>query len=167
MTKAGAGVRISMLTVRFLTKEGDAVEIELYRALYKTFHAQKNRIRPGMKEIGLSPGQPKVLGYLAPRSDGCMQKDIASALDIEPATVSQILNGMAQEGLIRRSCPEERKRAESVFITEKGREAYAKWHQNCLEIEREALQGFDPAERAQFISYLCRMYRNLSGKELE
>jgi DNA-binding MarR family transcriptional regulator len=142
------------------------VGIQLYRALYKTFHAQKNRIRPGMTEIGLSTGQPKVLGYLASR-DGCMQKDIASALDIEPATVSQILTGMAQDGLVRRSSPEERRRAESVFITEKGREAYARWQQVCQEVEGVALQGFNPVEREQFIAYLCRMYRNLSGKEIE
>jgi MarR family transcriptional regulator, organic hydroperoxide resistance regulator len=140
--------------------------VQLYMALYRTFHAQKNRIRPGMTEIGLSPGQPKVLGYLT-RQDGCMQKDIAAALDIEPATVSQILTNMAQDGLIRRSCPAERKRAESVYITEKGQEVYEKWQRLCHEVEKAALDGFAESEQEQFIGYLCRMYRNLSGKELE
>ncbi len=155
-----------MLTIRILIKGATAVDIQLYRALYKTFHAQKNRIRPGMTEIGLSPGQPKILGYLTQR-DGSMQKDIAAALDIEPATVSQLLNKMAQDGLIRRANPEERKRAESVSITEKGRAVYGKWQRICAAIEEVALEGFEEAERAQFIAFLCRMYRNLSGKEME
>lgn len=142
------------------------MSVQLYMALYRTFHAQKNRIRPGMMEMGLSPGQPKVLRYLT-QQDGCMQKDIAAALDIEPATVSQILTNMAQDGLIRRSSAAERKRAESVCITEKGREVYEKWQQLCQEVEKESLNGFTKSEQEQFINYLCRMYRNLSGKEIE
>ena len=49
-----------------------------------------------------------------------MQKDIAAALDIEPATVSQLLANMEQAGLIRRAEPLQRRRAECVSITEKG-----------------------------------------------
>lgn len=142
------------------------MEVQLYMALYRTFHAQKNRIRPGMTQVGLSPGQPKVLRYLT-RQDGCMQKDIAAALDIEPATVSQLLTNMAQDGLIRRSAPAERRRAEAVSLTPKGREVYEKWERICQEVEKIALEGFAPTEREQFIGYLSRMYQNLSGKPLE
>jgi DNA-binding MarR family transcriptional regulator len=140
--------------------------IQLYMALYKTFHAQKNRIRPGMTEMGLSPGQPKVLRYLS-QTDCCMQKDIAAALDIEPATVSQILSNMEQGGLVKRSGCLERKRADSVSITEKGMEAYEKWLELCLAVEKEALNGFTQSEREQFIEYLGRMYGNLTGKTLD
>jgi DNA-binding MarR family transcriptional regulator len=140
--------------------------IQLYMALYRTFHAQKNRIRPGMTEIGLSPGQPKVLRYLS-QTDCCMQKDIAAALDIEPATVSQILSNMEQDGLVKRSGCAERKRADSVTITEKGMEAYEKWLKLCLAVEKDALNGFSESERQQFIDYLCRMYGNLTGKTLD
>lgn len=140
--------------------------VQLYMALYRTFHAQKNRIRPGMTEMGLSPGQPKVLGHLS-RGDGCMQKEIAAALDIEPATVSQILSNMEQNGLIRRSGALERKRAESVFITDAGREVYGRWQSLCQGVEGEALEGFSEQERQRFAEYLSRMYRNLTGKELE
>lgn len=140
--------------------------MRLYMAMYKTFHAQKNNIRPGMLSIGLSPGQPKVLGYLSQR-DCCMQKDIATALDIEPATVSQILTNMEQNGLIRRANTAERKRAESVSITEKGRESYEKWQLLCTRVETAALDGFTGEEQERFLQYLSRMYQNLTGKMLE
>lgn len=139
---------------------------DLHTALNRTYHAQKNRTRPGMAEIGLSPGQPKVLTYLTQHSH-CMQKEIATALDIEPATVSQIVNNMAQSDLIQRSDPVERKRAESISITAKGRELYEEWLRLCSEIEEVSMQGFTRDERERFLDYLCRMYRNLTGKVLE
>ena len=136
---------------------------QLHMALYSTFHAQKNKLRPGMAAIGLSAGQPKVLTYLS-RQNNCMQKDIAAALDTEPATVSQLLNNMDQAGLIKRSEPAERRRAESVSITEKGREWCAKWQVVCQDVEDISLQGFSENEKEQFLDYLSRMYRNLTGK---
>ncbi len=139
---------------------------ELHLALVRTFHAQKNRTRPGMVEIGLTPGQPKILRYLS-RHDCCMQKEIAEALDIEPATVSQVLNNMAKAGLVQKAAPAERRRAESVSITEKGRAGFEKWLRLCHRIDEISLDGFSPEERRQFTEYLCRMYRNLTGKALE
>lgn len=140
--------------------------VGLHMALYKAFHAQKNRTRPGMMAIGLSPGQPKVLHYLT-RHDNCMQKDIAYALDIEPATVSRLLDNMAQAGMIRRAEPGENRRAESVTITGAGREACARWDVLCAEVEADALRDFSAQEKEQFIGYLCRMYWNLTGKPAE
>lgn len=140
--------------------------VSLHTALVRTYHAQKNTTRPGMAVIGLSPGQPKVLAYLSGRSN-CMQKDIARALDIEPATVSQILSNMEQAGLIRRSDAAERRRAESVSITEKGSAACREWEELCRGIEKISLRGFSREEKERFVAYLCRMYRNLTGKSLE
>jgi Transcriptional regulators len=142
------------------------MKTNLEMVLSRTFHAQKNKIRPGMAVIGLSPGQPKVLDYLSRRSN-CMQKDIAAALDIEPATVSQILSNMEQTGLIKRSEPAERRRAESVSMTEKGREYYEKWQLLCKEVEEISLKGFSQNEKEQYLDYLSRMYRNLTGRFLE
>ena len=44
--------------------------------LIRTYHAQKNRLRPEMAGIGLSPGQPKILNRLMEK-DCCMQKKLA------------------------------------------------------------------------------------------
>jgi DNA-binding MarR family transcriptional regulator len=142
------------------------MNMQLERALCRTFHAQKNKIRPGMADIGLSTGQPKVLDFLSQR-DNCMQKDIAVALDIEPATVSQILTNMEQADLIKKSESAVRRRAESVSMTEKGREYYKKWQLLCKEVEEISLKGFSQNEREQYLDYLNRMYRNLTGRVLE
>ena len=59
------------------------MKVSFYMLLYRAFHAQRKCLRPFMAELGLAPGQPKVLLYLAGH-DGCMQKDVAEHCDIEP-----------------------------------------------------------------------------------
>ncbi|CAB1245812.1 MarR family transcriptional regulator [Ruminococcaceae bacterium BL-6] len=138
----------------------------IHNAVYRAFHAQRNKLRPGMEQIGLSPGQPKILRYLFQR-ENCMQKDIAEALDIRPATVSSLLDNMGRAGLIQRSDAATRRRAESISITEKGRQSFEKWQRLCDEVEEESLAGFTGEEQERFFGYLCRMYQNLTGKILE
>ena len=141
------------------------MERTIYRALYKTFHAMKNNLRPRMVGIGLSPGQPKILEYLMEKNL-CMQKEIAEACDIDPATVSQILNNMEQNGLIRRAIPENDRRALSIEITEKGKEMQGKWEYFRKDAEEIALRGFSQEEREQLTSYLWRAYGNLVNRGL-
>ena len=43
-----------------------------------------------IRDTGLTPGQPKVLDYLRCH-DGAVQKDIAAACRIEPATITSVL----------------------------------------------------------------------------
>lgn len=133
--------------------------------VYRAYHAQRNALRPGMNAVGLSPGQPKILHYLLTH-DGCMQRELADSCDIEPATVSRLLDKMEEDGLVRREVPPKRTRSCCVSLTDRGREAHAQWRQLCLETEAHALQDFSEEERARFRDYLNRMYRNLTGKSL-
>ena len=141
------------------------MSLELHSAFGRTFHVLKNRVRPGMTEIGLTPGQPKILLFLS-RQSCCMQKEIAQALDIEAATVSQVLNKMAQQGLVQKSSPAERRRAESVSITEKGKKYLEEWQKLCRKVDEISLEGFTPEEREQLSGYMRRIYRNLTGRDL-
>ena len=69
------------------------MKVPLYILLFKTFHAQRNKNRMHMDEFNLSPGQPKVLRYISSHNE-CKLKDIATECDVEPATVSKILNSL-------------------------------------------------------------------------
>ncbi len=140
--------------------------MQLNMIIYRVYHAQKNWVRFRMAKIGLSPGQPKVLSHVYAHNN-CMQKEIAEALDIEPATVSKILNNMVAANLVERSPLEQRKRAESVSITENGKQFYRKWCALCRDYESLALQGFSEQEKKQLADYLYRVYENVKGKALE
>ena len=134
--------------------------------LLKAIHAQRNRVRPAMAEIGLSPGQPKILGHLS-ANDRCMQKDLAAVCEIEPATVSKLLNGMEEAGLVHRETAQGDKRAGCVSITEKGRILQTQAKERFDKIVELELAGFSEQEKTEFSSYLCRMYKNLTGREME
>lgn len=138
----------------------------LHLLLMKSYHAQRSRIRPYMSSIGLSSGQPKILNYLI-KHDHCMQKELASACEIEPATVSKILDNMEEADLIKREIVVENKRAFAIAITAKGKLLQKKWRKHCQEVEDYALSGFTQVEKEQFESYLCRVYKQLTDKEIE
>lgn len=142
------------------------MDIQFHMMMFKTYHAQRNKIRMNMSDYGLSPGQPKVLRYVHQHED-CMLKDIANSCDVEPATVSKILNNLEDMGMLTREVVKDNKRALKLRITEKGVHALTLWNAHCDEVETMALDGFSEAEKEQFKAYLCRMYHNLSGKDLE
>ena len=134
--------------------------------LYKAYSAQRSNIRPYMATIGLSPGQPKILSTLLMRGP-CLQKELAEACAIEPATVSKLLNNMEAEGMIERHIVAGNKRAVEIRITEKGEALKRHFMQHCDQMESAALAGFTDKEAQLFADFLCRMYRNLTGKEIE
>ena len=138
----------------------------LYSILLKTNNAQRAKLRPYMADIGLSVGQPKVLTYLL-RHDYCTQKDIARACDIEPATVSKLLDTMEEKELVMRTRQAGNRRCFAIGITEKGKAAQKQWAAHCKEVEHQALLDFSEEEKEQLQKYLCRMYHNLSGREIE
>ncbi|NBK98986.1 MAG: MarR family transcriptional regulator [Erysipelotrichia bacterium] len=137
-----------------------------YLIMFKAFHAQRNNVKKHMHRFGLSIGQPKVLNYVSKHKD-CMLKEIAAYCDVEPATASRLLNSLEENGMLEREIVSHNKRALRLSITEKGLEALTQWNEYCQHVENEELAGFSDEERKQFKQYLNRMYRNLSGKEIE
>lgn len=142
------------------------MKLSFHSLMFKTYQAQKKKIRKHMPEVGLSPGQPKILNFLLGHNQ-CMQKDIALNCDIEAATVSKILNVMEEHDLVTRTMDENNRRAGCIAITKKGKLAVEEWNIRCREVEMLALKDFNAQEKAEFESYLCRMYENLSEKKVE
>ena len=142
------------------------MELPFNLLILKVFHAQKNQVRPKMTEIGLSPGQPKVLTFLALHGP-CLQKKLADACDIEPATISKLLHSLEELELIERNNRPGDRRATEIKLTQAGQELFENeiaWRID--EINTTSLSGFSENEREQFILYLKRMYRNLTGQNL-
>lgn len=134
-------------------------------ALHKCYRAQSNVLRPLIAEIGLSPGQPKILDFLL-RHEGCMQKDLAALCDIEPATVSRLLDKLEHDGLIRRASAAGDKRAAIVSLTDAGRSRQVRLQTLRSQAEAQSLAGFSGPEREQFYAYLERFYYNLTHSDL-
>ena len=131
-------------------------------ALLKSYHAQNNVFRPMIAELGLSVGQPKILGFLA-RHDGCMQKDLAAMCDIEPATISRLLDKMEADGLISRRAVAGNKRATAISLTPSGYASHEAATEMRGKMEALELSGFSEEEKALFYQFLVCLYKNLTG----
>lgn len=114
----------------------------------------------------LTVGQPKVLEYLF-ENDGAVQKDIAKACLIEPATLTSLLSRMEKSGLIERKNKNGDKRYLCVYLTDKGRQSSKRVVEQMSKLESAALSDFSEDEITQFISFLTRVNENLIDKKEE
>lgn len=108
-------------------------------------------------------GQPKILDYLKDH-DGALQKDIAAACRIEPATLTSLLNGMEKSGLAERRSIEGDRRSSHIFLTEKGKEKLALVTEEFEKIEAEALRGLSEEQTDEFMKTFAKVYKNLNTK---
>lgn len=138
------------------------MKIPFHLLILKAFNAQKNKVRPYMASLKLTTGQPKILSFLT-LHDGCMQRELAAYCDIEPATVSRLLNYMEQSGLIERHVDEKNRRVVRIFLTEKGRKTYRQMEFYFQKVNQRSLMGFSEEEKEQFMDYLLRMHQNLAS----
>lgn len=94
----------------------------LHHLLMRSHSLLNRRILDEAAELGLSPGQPKVLEYL--RLHGTQnQRSIAEYCRIEPATVGSILSRMEEAGLVERRQKPGDRRALYVSLTPAGETA--------------------------------------------
>ena len=104
-----------------------------------------------VKESGLTIGQPKVLDYLKDH-DGSSQKDIARACFIEAGSLTTILNGMEEKGLIERRTLNGNRRSYHIFMTDEGKRKQQMIDEAFADIEEKAVSDISDEEYSQFMS---------------
>ena len=132
----------------------------LYTAV---LHRSKSRAH--FYTLGLSDGQPKVLGHLLDH-EGISQKELAESCHVRPATMTALLRKMLADGLVYRQSlhAANGKRVFGIFLTDAGRELAEKVTQVLDTVSKHALRGFNEEEQEIFISYLQRMSENLENE---
>ena len=136
---------------------------DTHMRLSRAFHAMKTDTRACARGLGLGPGQPRILSYLAAHGVST-QREIAKYLIIDPSAVSRMLDALERGGFVE-NAPGRDRRCRSLALTEHGRETVHRWDAECYRVDEVMLAGFTPAERAQFDSLLdrarCNMMREL------
>lgn len=116
-----------------------------------------------IKDTNLTPGQPKVLDYLLSHN-GAVQKEIAKACHIEPATITSVLLGMENCGLIERKNLNGNRRSLYVYLTEKGKSLAEQVEATFGIIEEKSLLCFREDEKELLIDLLTKLNQNLCNK---
>jgi DNA-binding MarR family transcriptional regulator len=109
---------------------------------------------------GFAPGQLPVLLELW-NGDGLTQRELLDRLDIEQATMANTLARMQRDGLIsRRRHPSDR-RAQLVFLTQRGKALRDKAMTAASQTEDALFQGFRRFERELLLEYMRMLLANL------
>ena len=128
-------------------------------------HANLNRwILNEAAELGLSPGQPKVLECLMERGES-NQKAIADYCEIEQATVGSILTRMERDGLVARNQREGNRRSLYVSLTPKGREMGERMAEVFRRADALAAAGLSEEERTLLPALLKKVYCAAAGEK--
>jgi len=113
-----------------------------------------------VRGLGLTGQQARLLLSLA-RNPNENQVYYAERLEIEPITLTRILDRLEDAGWVeRRSDPGDR-RARILHLTDKSRGIVTRLSASVEALFEEMLGGFDAAERALFASLLERIAANL------
>lgn len=129
-----------------------------------TLAARRHRVRTAalLADLGLFPGQDRVLQSLAPVESLTMSA-IAEELAIRPPTASKMAARMAAQGLIQRKGKDDDARLVMVSITEDGRSRLDQLRRIAKRVERDALAGLDDKDMRRLRRLLKKVARNLSA----
>ena len=145
---------------------GKAQAMEALAQSFKraTAAARRLRGRETQKPGGLSHAQYQVLFELLRRGE-LPAGGLAAVADVSPASMTQMLDRLADAGLVERVRSEEDRRIVGARLTDAGREACEERRAALEPLWREMLTGFSATElhtAAAVLDRLTALYERLS-----
>lgn len=123
----------------------------------------RRRFDQRAKEIGLSRAQAQALFFIQ-RSEGSNQACLAEAMEIEPITLTRVLDRMEEAGWIERRADPKDRRIRRLFLTAVALPILEESRRIADEIYEEAFAGLPPDARTTIMSILERMSANMSER---
>lgn len=124
--------------------------------LLKTYADQRAR------DFGMTRAQWAVLARVE-RAEGLKQCELADTLDLQPITLTRLIDRLCEGGLIeRRSDPEDR-RAKRLYLTSAARPVLEGLTRIGEDMMATVLTGIEPAAAEQLLSHLVILKTNLRG----
>ncbi|MEU7277933.1 MarR family winged helix-turn-helix transcriptional regulator [Streptomyces sp. NPDC045431] len=124
--------------------------------------ARLHRIAAGrlLKAAGIYPGQEFVMMCLWERGP-VRQSELIKAVDLDPSTVTKMLQRLEHAGFVRRSPDPADRRAVLVEATGSSCALLAEVSAAWSDLEDHTLAGLDPRERAELVRLLGKVEANL------
>ena len=136
------------------TKREIAFSINDVARLLRTHADQK------AASFGLTRAKWAVLARLD-RFEGLKQNELAEMLDLQPISLTRLLDGLSENGLIeRRACPDDR-RANRLFLTPAARPLLERLSDLGEELMNTALAGLDQSDTTALLASLTAIKENL------
>lgn len=122
--------------------------------MLRTYADQRGR------QFGISRAQWTVLVRLD-RCEGLKQSELADILDLQPISLTRLLDRLAENGLIERRPDPNDRRAKRLYLTPAARPLLAKLSNLALEMMETVLDGLDDEANTRLLRDLTTMKDNL------
>ena len=143
------------------------MRLTLNQLLFRTSQAKDEVLLPVLTELGLGRGQPRILTYLLDHGSGT-QNEIANYFEVDPASVSRMVETLRKNGFITRTAIKDCRRSNRLELTGKGKNTAEAWRKKYRALENKLLAGFSKEEKHQLEELLQRVLDNArkgSGNE--
>ena len=142
-----------------MTEPAEAESLDsLFAQICRLKHA---RIHTLLEALGLYRGQPSVLQALWER-EGQMHTELARRLQVQPATITKMLQRMEKTGFVERRSDPDDHRVSRVYLTEAGRAVRADVQQVWRRLEEEVFAGFSHDEQVLLRRFFLQIRENLN-----
>jgi len=117
------------------------------------------------QNLGLSQAQWRALAYLS-LQEGVNQATLADSLEIQPITLTRLIDRLQAAGLVERRPDAADRRAVRLHLTNEAQPLIERMETLALETREEALQGLTPEARQALTDALRHMKQRLLEAEL-
>lgn len=116
--------------------------------------------------MGITALQWRLITYLK-RHEGIRQGPLADLIEVEPITLSRMVDRLAEAELIERRADPNDRRAWRLYLTPRAAELLNAVRQTADTLNEEAVEGLSAAEREQLATLVERIRTNLSRRECQ
>lgn len=134
---------------------------EIREAMVEMEIARKRILQPFFQDLGLSPGQPRILNRLYEK-DHVTQRELADRCFMDVATMSRNLDRLEEAGYITREKHPDCRRSFLIVLTQEGRNRAAQVSEDFRLIDERIWQGLTEQEMTAFLSCARKIINNLS-----
>jgi len=134
----------------------DSVSGHLRNIMFK----QMQRSNAWIRDRGLTVEQGRTLGYIEAHQDqdgGVIMRDLAEMSRTTPASVSSLIKGLEQRGLVERRSDPSDDRRKLLYVSPDARGMTTGWDSMVRDIESELLAPLSEAEQQTLLELLARI----------
>ena len=115
------------------------------------------------RDSGITALQWRLITYLK-RHEGIRQGPLAELIEVEPITLSRMLDRLAEAGLVERRADPADRRAWQLYLTPRAIDLLNSMHPIAEALTAEAIEGLSAAEIDQLTNLVERIRANLSRR---
>ena len=138
----------------------DHLDKNLGFLLHDVARLMRKRFEQNARDLGLTRSQCQVLAHLA-RHDGIQQSTLAEILEVEPITLTRIVDRLEQMGLVERRAHATDRRIRLLRLTGAARPLLAEIFAIGAQTRGEAMKGLADEDRERLFEILSSMKANL------